>query len=190
MENKYVCSVDIGGTKIATAIMEYPADGSVPHPVFEAEVPTEAQEGGESVFQRIEASIKAALEANPDVEVLGVGIGAAGVVDPKTGAIAYANEIMPGWSGVQLGAASARGPWSSRCRGGRRAGSCSGRGPLGRRQGQVLRLVPGHRNGYRRRICRERPRDAGLPWCCRPYGPHRVLGCRWHSLRLRAFRPS
>ena len=82
MENKYVCSVDIGGTKIATAIMEYPADGSVPHPVFEAEVPT---------------------EANPDVEVLGVGIGAAGVVDPKTGAIAYANEIMPGWSGVQLG---------------------------------------------------------------------------------------
>ena len=101
MENKYVCSVDIGGTKIATAIMEYPADGSVPHPVFEAEVPTEAQEGGEAVFQRIEASIKAALEANPDVEVLGVGIGAAGVVDPKTGAIAYANEIMPGWSGVQ-----------------------------------------------------------------------------------------
>ena len=85
MENKYVCSVDIGGTKIATAIMEYPADGSVPHPVFEAEVPTEAQEGGEAVFQRIEASIKAALEANPDVEVLGVGIGAAGVVDPKTG---------------------------------------------------------------------------------------------------------
>lgn len=75
MENKYVCSVDIGGTKIATAIMEYPADGSVPHPVFEAEVPTEAQEGGEAVFQRIEASIKAALEANPDVEVLGVGIG-------------------------------------------------------------------------------------------------------------------
>lgn len=103
MENKYICSVDIGGTKIGTAIMEYPADGSVPHPVFEAEVPTEAQEGGEAVFQRIEASIKAALEANPDVEVLGVGIGAAGVVDPKTGAIAYANEIMPGWSGVQLG---------------------------------------------------------------------------------------
>lgn len=66
MENKYVCSVDIGGTKIATAIMEYPADGGVPHPVFEAEVPTEAQEGGEAVFQRIEASIKAALEANPD----------------------------------------------------------------------------------------------------------------------------
>ena len=46
MENKYICSVDIGGTKIATAIMEYPADGGVPHPVFEAEVPTEAQEGG------------------------------------------------------------------------------------------------------------------------------------------------
>ena len=49
MENKYVCSVDIGGTKIATAIMEYPADGSVPHPVFEAEVPTEPKRAARPV---------------------------------------------------------------------------------------------------------------------------------------------
>ncbi len=159
MENKYVCSVDIGGTKIATAIMEYPADGSVPHPVFEAEVPTEAQEGGEAVFQRIEASIKAALEANPDVEVLGVGIGAAGVVDPKTGAIAYANEIMPGWSGVQLGPRPA----------GQRAQAVVGdvqatAGPITKSATPQFHrrrtAVDEHRYGHRRRICRERPRDA------------------------------
>ena len=65
MENKYVCSVDIGGTKIATAIMEYPADGGVPHPVFEAEVPTEAQEGGEAVFQRIERLSRQLLRQIP-----------------------------------------------------------------------------------------------------------------------------
>lgn len=103
MENKYVCSVDIGGTKIACAIMEYPADGSRPHSVYANEVPTNAQEGGEAVYSRIEGAIRAALEANPELNVLGVGLGSAGVVDPKTGAIAYANEIMPGWSGIQLG---------------------------------------------------------------------------------------
>lgn len=102
MENKYVCSVDIGGTKIATAIMEYPADGVCPIPFLRLRFPprprrvAKRSSSASSVYQ-------AALEANPDVEVLGVGIGAAGVVDPKTGAIAYANEIMPGWSGVQLG---------------------------------------------------------------------------------------
>ena len=44
-DTRYVCSVDIGGTKIASAIMEYPADGSRPHPVYSAEVPTNPSEG-------------------------------------------------------------------------------------------------------------------------------------------------
>ncbi|MFQ7392605.1 MAG: ROK family protein [Collinsella aerofaciens] len=151
MENKYICSVDIGGTKIVTAIMEHPAD-ACPIPYLRLRFPPRPKRAA-SPSSAHEASIKP-LEANPDVEVLGVGIGAAGVVDPKTGAIAYANEIMPGWSG-SVGAASARGPglllplWAT-CR------LMSWRGPLGRRQGQVLRLVPWHRNGYRRRICRER----------------------------------
>ena len=92
MENKYVCSVDIGGTKIATAIMEYPADGSVPHPVLRPRFPPSPR-GRRGRLPTYRGVHQAALEANPDVEVLGVGIGAAGVVDPKTGAIAYANEI-------------------------------------------------------------------------------------------------
>ena len=83
MENKYVCSVDIGGTKIATASWSTRLTVVCPIPFLRPRS-HRAQEGGEAVFQRIEASIKAALEANPDVEVLGVGIGAAGVVDPKT----------------------------------------------------------------------------------------------------------
>lgn len=100
--DRYVCAVDIGGTKIACAIMEFPADGTRPHPVYEAEVPTEAAEGGEAVYGRVEGAVRRALDAF-DGNVLGVGIGSAGVVDPKTGAIAYANEIMPGWGGIELG---------------------------------------------------------------------------------------
>lgn len=102
-DTRYVCSVDIGGTKIASAIMEYPADGSRPHAVYEDEIPTNAPEGGEAVYARIEGAIRKALASDPEREVLGVGVAAAGVVDPKTGAIAYANEIMPGWSGIELG---------------------------------------------------------------------------------------
>lgn len=103
LETRYVCSVDIGGTKIASAIMEYPADGARPHAVYSAEVPTCAQEGGEAVYARIETAIREALASDPSREVLGVGVAAAGVVDPKTGSIAYANEIMPGWGGIELG---------------------------------------------------------------------------------------
>lgn len=102
-DTRYVCSVDIGGTKIASAIMEYPADGSRPHAVYEDEIPTNAPDGGEEVYARIEGAIRKALASDPGREVLGVGVAAAGVVDPKTGAIAYANEIMPGWSGIELG---------------------------------------------------------------------------------------
>ncbi|MFR8957229.1 MAG: ROK family protein, partial [Collinsella intestinalis] len=102
-DTRYVCSVDIGGTKIASAIMEYPADGSRPHPVYSAEVPTNPSEGGEAVYSRIEGAIREALASDPDRKVIGVGVAAAGVVDPKTGSIAYANEIMPGWSGIELG---------------------------------------------------------------------------------------
>ena len=55
------------------------------------------------MYSRIEGAIREALASDPDRKVIGVGVAAAGVVDPKTGSIAYANEIMPGWSGIELG---------------------------------------------------------------------------------------
>lgn len=105
MENtdRFVCAVDIGGTKIACAIMAFPASGERPHPVYEAEVATGASEGGEVVYARVEDAVCTALASFDGGEVLGVGVGSAGVVDPKTGCIAYANEIMPGWGGIALG---------------------------------------------------------------------------------------
>ena len=99
-ETRYVCAVDIGGTKIAVAIMA--CDGRVvPKAVYEAEVPTLAHEGGEAVYQRIEAAVLAAVAAAPG-PAAGVGVGSAGVIDPRTGCVAYANEIMPGWTGIEL----------------------------------------------------------------------------------------
>ena len=96
-----VCAVDIGGTKIAVAVMRCPGD-AVPEAVYEAEVPTGAAEGGEAVYGRIEAAVLAALAAAPG-PVCGVGVGSAGVIDPHTGCVIYANDIMPGWGEVELG---------------------------------------------------------------------------------------
>ena len=47
--------------------MEYPADGSRPHPVYSAEVPTNPSEGGEAVYSRIEGAIRAVSYTHLDV---------------------------------------------------------------------------------------------------------------------------
>ena len=161
MENKYVCSVDIGGTKIATAIMEYPADGSVPHPVFEAEVPTEAPGGRRGrlpAYRGVHQGCSRG-ESRCRGPLASVSVPPASSI-PRRAPSRMPTRSCPAGPAFSWGRVCAR-TSVFRCRCGRRAGSCSGRGPLGRRQGQVLRLVPGHRHGHRRRICRERPRDAG-----------------------------
>lgn len=96
----------------------------------------------------------------------------AGVVDPKTGAIAYANEIMPGWSGVQLGPRLREDLGLPVAVVGDVQAHALGEAHWGVGKGKFSVLCLGIGHGHRRRICRERPRDAGLPWCCRSYGPH------------------
>ena len=101
-DERLVCAVDIGGTKVALALMDCGDGSTAPQAVREAEVPTCAHLGGEAVYQRIEDAVRAMLDAAPGA-VCGVGIGSAGVIDPRTGSVFYANEIMPGWSGTALG---------------------------------------------------------------------------------------
>ena len=110
LEPRYVCSVDIGGTKIASAILEYPASGGRPQVVYSAEVPTCAQEGGEAVYARIRRRNPCGARGkNLSSGCSGVGLGSAGVVDPKTGAIAYANADHAGRGvGISLGRVCAR----------------------------------------------------------------------------------
>ncbi|MFR3451577.1 MAG: hypothetical protein ACLTSX_08325 [Collinsella sp.] len=63
------------------------------------QVPTDAAQGGPAVLARVIEQVRAAIERS-DRHPVGVGISSAGVVDPRTGDITYANEIMPGWSGI------------------------------------------------------------------------------------------
>lgn len=93
--------VDIGGTKIASGLVEL-VEGRAPKVTPAGKVPTDAALGGAHVLATVIDQVKLAIEKAPEPP-LGVGISSAGVVDPKTGDITFANELMPGWGGTKLG---------------------------------------------------------------------------------------
>jgi glucokinase len=92
--------IDIGGTKTAAAFVR--PDGVVGHRHV---VPTPARAGASAVLA---AAISAGRQALASAEAAGlkiraVGVGTAGHVDRRRGAISYASELLPGWTGVELG---------------------------------------------------------------------------------------
>ena len=101
-----VIAVDVGGTKIACGLVRYRRAGEPPVVVDAGSTPTCAQEGGDAVLERIVALVRdTAARAGARGEALaGIGVGTAGRVDVRDGSIAYANEIMPGWTGRPVAA--------------------------------------------------------------------------------------
>ncbi|MDO4791341.1 MAG: ROK family protein [Buchananella hordeovulneris] len=116
MSKRFVLAFDIGGTKVASGLIEIGqgADGGasspVPEVVGKASIPTDAMEGGASVLARILDFAQRQLEAARELggQAVAVGVGSAGVVDSDTGNITSATGTMPGWGGTPLGAELAR----------------------------------------------------------------------------------
>ena len=96
-------ALDIGGTKIAGAVVAL-EDGAQPRIVTRKTVPTEAARGGEAVLSTVVA-LAQELADGAETPLAGIGVSTAGRVDAHDGSIAYANEIMPGWTGQPVGAA-------------------------------------------------------------------------------------
>ncbi len=98
-----IAVVDVGGTKIAGAVALYDTGNpGAPQLVCRNTVPTDAQRGGDVVLETILSLVDDLVRTSP-IPVSAIGVGTAGRVDARTGNIAYANEIMPGWSGQPLG---------------------------------------------------------------------------------------
>ena len=97
-----IVALDIGGTKIASALVILD-EGKAPVVEFVGKVPTEAKLGGAHVLQAAIDSARRVIDAAGGT-VDGIGVSSAGVIDPATGDVTYANEIMPGWGGTHLGA--------------------------------------------------------------------------------------
>ncbi|MDN3920328.1 ROK family protein [Roseateles violae] len=99
MKSNYCAlALDVGGTKILAAAIG--ADGEL---LGEAERPTEAARGGAAVLDAMRAALADLPAGLPTVR--GLGISAAGVIDPDTARVVDATDAMPGWAGTDLRAA-------------------------------------------------------------------------------------
>lgn len=101
---QHVIAVDLGGTQLRAALVA--ADGQV---VAHARTATLVAEGPDAVVRRMLALIAQVRTAVPaDSPLLGIGIGAPGPLDPRSGTV-FAPPNLPGWSAVPLRAMVADG---------------------------------------------------------------------------------
>ncbi|CAM5284901.1 MULTISPECIES: ROK family protein [Streptomyces] len=95
MHNDLVAALDIGGTKIAGALVD--GHGTI---AVRAQRPTPAKEDGETVMRAVEEVVQE-LAASPSWgRVSALGIGSAGPVDASAGTVSPVN--VPGWRGYPL----------------------------------------------------------------------------------------
>jgi glucokinase len=93
--SKFTIGIDLGGTKIAAGLCE---EGTILKKVL---FPTAASRGFESVVAVMADACRKVAEDVPPDQIAGVGVGAAGQIDPATGAVLYAPNL--GWEKAPLG---------------------------------------------------------------------------------------
>jgi len=96
---QYAIGVDLGGTKTAAGVVS--GDGEV---LFSETVPTLNRDGGDAILDAT-AALVSALVARAQAEgldVVGVGVGSAGVIDAARGVVVSATDAIPGWAGTEL----------------------------------------------------------------------------------------
>ncbi|MFE2814755.1 ROK family protein [Streptomyces nigra] len=95
MHNDLVAALDIGGTKIAGALVD--GHGTI---TVRAQRPTPAQEDGETVMRAVEEVVQELAASPLWGQVAALGIGSAGPVDASAGTVSPVN--VPGWRGYPL----------------------------------------------------------------------------------------
>lgn len=98
-----IVALDIGGTKVSGALISLD-DGGFPAVGPVRSIPTEPRRGGADLLARV-VELARTLVTDSAGGVVALGIGSAGVVDPETGEILSATDLIPGWAGTPLGRA-------------------------------------------------------------------------------------
>ncbi len=93
----YALGVDIGGTKIAAAVVR--EDGSV---IGRRAVPTPVAGGAAAILAAALALSRRVLEEGRGLDIIAIGVGSAGEVDADHGVVTYASDNLPGWAGLAL----------------------------------------------------------------------------------------
>lgn len=93
--------IDLGGTKIAAGLIA--ADGTV---LASASAPTPAKQGAQAVLDAVAALVTelSAAPAAKDVDIAGLGLGAAGVIDAGNARVLSATDTILHWAGTDLAA--------------------------------------------------------------------------------------
>jgi glucokinase len=96
--NRYAIGVDLGGTKILTAIVD--SRGNV---LGTGKKTTQADKGPDAVIDRMTKALDEALAAAGlnKRRIAAIGLGAPGVVDNQRGLVVYATNL-PGWKNIEL----------------------------------------------------------------------------------------
>lgn len=94
-----VVTVDIGGTKSAAALAD--RDGRL---VGCRTAPTPGPDGPRAILGAVAGLVLDHLEAATarGLEVVGLGVGSAGVIDPVTGTVVSATDVLRDWSGTDV----------------------------------------------------------------------------------------
>lgn len=101
MTSELVLGIDIGGTKIAAGLVT--ASGVV---IERAEVVTPAREGGPRILAaaiELGRTLRDSVDAEGGHSVIGVGIGSAGVIEPRSGRVLSATDHLSAWAGTEIG---------------------------------------------------------------------------------------
>ncbi|MBA3658551.1 MAG: ROK family protein [Gemmatimonadales bacterium] len=97
---RYVLGIDIGGTNLVVGSVA--EDGSALHAL--ASEPTHAETGAGAVVDRLvsmaERAIQATLREEPGAEIIGLGVGAPGPLDTKSGVVLLTPNL--GWVNLPL----------------------------------------------------------------------------------------
>ncbi len=86
--------IDIGGTNTVFGIIDQ--QGRICHKLS---IATQAKDGGERLMARILETARGLIAEHP---VQGIGVGSPGQIDPTTASCAFANENLPGWTGMPI----------------------------------------------------------------------------------------
>lgn len=92
-----VVGIDIGGTKISALLVD--ASGDV---LARGVVPAPAREGGAAMAEAA-ATLALALAADVEIPLVAAGVGAAGVIDHRSGTVVAASAMFVDWAGFALG---------------------------------------------------------------------------------------
>lgn len=91
--------IDVGGTHVVFALLSAAGQFYGRH-----QIATQAWDGGEALMGRLLGEVSGFLEAAvpSGASVVGIGVGSAGQIDSASGRCLFANENLPGWTGMPI----------------------------------------------------------------------------------------